>query len=257
MWGMALSHFRTASIGRTHAGLDRGFPEARIPIMLGILMLQTRFARLPGDIGHPGSFAFPVRRVVVDGARPEAVVRGGDPRLLEPFVAAGRQLVADGAVAITTSCGFLARWQRELQAALPVPVWSSSLLKLAELRDRRCGVITIEAASLTAAHFEAVGADPTTPVEGITPGSPLHRTLIEDLPTLDAVDAEAQVLAAGDRLLARHPDVQVLVLECTNLPPYARALERASGRPVHDVVTLLNERMAALARSLAPARGHA
>jgi hypothetical protein len=216
--------------------------------MLGILMLDTRFPRPLGDIGNPASFAFPVRHRIVPGARAAAVVRGDDPALLEPFVAAGRALVREGAVALTTSCGFLARWQRELQAALPVPLWSSSLLELAELQreGRRCGVITIEAASLGRAHFEAVGADPDTPIEGITPGSPLHRTLLEDRTELDASDAQAQLLAAGARLLQRDPGLEVLVLECTNLPPYAAALRRASGRAVHDALTMLQRRMAEL-----------
>jgi hypothetical protein len=130
---------------------------------------------------------------------------------------------------------------------LPVPVWTSSLLQLASADPRRCGVITIEAASLTPAHLRAVGADPATPVEGITPDSALHRTLLQDLPELDMADAQAQVLAAGQRLLQRHPALHTLVLECTNLPPYAAALRSATGCTVLDVVTLLEARMATLA----------
>lgn len=216
--------------------------------MLGILMLRTRFPRPPGDIGHPASFTFPVRRLIVQGAAPQRVVRGpaDDEVLFQAFVAAGRLLAGEGAVALSTSCGFLARWQRRLEQSLPVPVWSSALLKLAELAHLRCGVITIEAASLTAAHFEAVGADPGTPVEGIAHGSALHRTLLEDLPELDEADAREQVLAAGRRLLAREPDLQALVLECTNLPPYAAALRQSTGLPVHHIVSLLHERMALL-----------
>jgi Asp/Glu/hydantoin racemase len=218
------------------------------PPMLGILMLQTRFPRPLGDIGHAGTFGFAVRHRVVPSATPQRVVRGSDAALLAPFIAAAHTLVADGCTAIATSCGFLARWQRELQAALPVPVWSSALLQLAEQQrlGRRCGVITIEAASLGAAHFEGVAADPATPVEGITPGSPLHCTLLQDLPLLDAADAQLQVLAAARRLLARSPGLDTLVLECANLPPYAPTLRAATGLPVLDVVTLLNSRMAAL-----------
>jgi len=211
-------------------------------------MLQTRFPRPPGDIGHPETFAFRVRRRIVGGATPLRVVRSDDPALLPPFIAAAHALLDEGCAAISTSCGFLARWQRELQAALPVPVWSSALLQLAELQaqGRRCGVITIEAASLQPAHFDGVGADPATPVEGITTGSALHCTLLQDLPTLDEADAQAQVLAAAARLLAREPRLDTLVLECTNLPPYAQALGAATGLQVRDVVTLLNARMAAL-----------
>jgi Asp/Glu/hydantoin racemase len=224
-------------------------PQSRAFPQLGILMLETRFPRLPGDIGHERTFDFPVQRRVVRGATPERIVRGHDPAALQPFVDAARGLVAQGCAAVATSCGFLGRWQRELQAALPVPVWSSALLQLAEAqaRGRRCGVITIEAASLGRPHFEGVAADPATPVEGITPGSALHRTLLLDLPELDMADAQAQVLAAARRLLARAPTLDTLVLECTNLPPYADALRAATGLQVLDVVTLLDARMAALA----------
>jgi hypothetical protein len=211
--------------------------------VLGLLMLQTRFPRPLGDVGHPGTFSFPVLRQVVQGAGPERVVRERDAALLAPFIDAARGLVARGCTAIGTSCGFLALWQRELQAALPVPVWTSSLLQLCEQPGSRCGVITIDAASLTPAHFHAVGADPATPVEGITPGSALQQTLLLDLPQLDQADAERQVLAAGERLLARQPSIDTLVLECTNLPPYAQALRRATGRRVLDVRTLLESRM--------------
>jgi Asp/Glu/hydantoin racemase len=91
----------------------------------------------------------------------------------------------------------------------------------------------------------AVGADPATPVEGITPGSALHQTLLCDLPQLDEADAQFQVLAAGQRLLQRHPGVNAIVLECTNLPPYRAALQAATGLPVYDIVTLLLQQGAA------------
>ena len=206
--------FEAGSIGAARGGLAGGFPEGRGQSprrgdhLLGVLMLQTRFPRPLGDIGHPASFDFEVRRCVVEGATPHRVVQGADPALLQPFIEAGLLLVRQGCTALSTSCGFLALWQSEMQAALPVPVWTSSLLQLAELRRRRCGVITINAASLGACHFLAVGADPLTPVEGINPDSALYRTLMQDLPELDQTDAQAQLLAAAQRLRARHPHVE-------------------------------------------------
>ena len=91
-----------------------------------------------------------------------------------------------------------------------------------------------------------MGADRATPVEGITPVSALHRTLLQDLTELDEADAQAQVLAAASRLRTRYPKVDTLVLECSNLPPHADALRHATGLTVLDVVTLLNARMARL-----------
>ena len=202
---------------------------------LGVLMLETRFERLPGDVGHAASWRMPVRYRKVAGASPQRVVRDSDASLLRPFIDAARALQSEGARAITTSCGFLIRWQDELKAALDVPVWTSSLLALPVLP--RPGVITVDAHSLPPLPV---------PVEGLAPGCSLQRTLLDDLPTLDVHAAEADTVAAARRLVERHPEVESLVLECTNLPPYAAAVERATGRPVHHLMTFVHERWKAL-----------
>ena len=212
---------------------------------LGILMLDTRFPRLRGDIGNPLTFDMPVRYAVVPDASPRRVVRERDIALLAPFIEAGRALVREGVDAIATSCGFLVLWQRELQAALDVPMWTSSLLLLPEL-GRRAGVITIDAASLDADHLRAAGADVDTPIEGIEAGSAFQRCLLDDEPVLDADDAQRQVVGAAQRLLERRPDIGDIVLECTNMPPYADVVRRATGRRVHDITTLLAQRLAAV-----------
>ncbi|MEC4688215.1 MAG: aspartate/glutamate racemase family protein, partial [Nitrospirota bacterium] len=95
-------------------------------------MLNTRFPRPPGDIGNPETWPFPVRYEVVEPATVGRVVTADPPvdLLLAPFVAAGERLVAAGARAITTSCGFLALFQAELTQALPVPVMTSSLIQV-------------------------------------------------------------------------------------------------------------------------------
>ena len=227
-------------------------------MFVGLLMLDTRFPRIAGDVGHPATFDFPVRRHIVRGASPSRVVRGRDPALLQPFIDAGRALVADGAAAIATSCGFLALFQRELQAALSVPVWTSSLLLLPEaalalqswFTGRHAGVVTVDVAALSADHLRAAGADPATPIEGLAPGSSLQRSLPDDLPTLDEAAAEREVVAAARRLVRRDPQVGAIVLECTNMPPYAAAVRAATGLPVHDITSLLNSRWAALSAAL-------
>jgi hypothetical protein len=229
---------------------------------LGVLMLDTRFPRPPGDIGHPATFDFPVRHHVVRGASAQRIVSADDPGLLEPFVAAAHELVAAGAAAIATSCGFLVRYQAALQVALPVPVWSSSLLLVPELQAvpggaDRVGIVTVDAQALGAAHLAAAGADPATPVEGLAPGCAFQRALLDDAPAFDPADAEAATVAAAQNLVRRHPEIEALVLECTNMPPYADAVRRATGRVVHDVTTLLAERFPAVAAAAAGAADRA
>jgi len=213
-------------------------------------MLETRFPRPRGDIGNPETFAFPVRYRTVRGASPRRVVIERDPALLAPFVDAARALEREGVAAVTTSCGFLALFQREMAAAIAVPMWASSLLLVAEidarLRDRcRVGVVTADAASLTAEHLAAVGASAEIPIEGLAVDSRFRRTVLEDRAELDLDEAEQATVAAARRLIARHPDVSEIVLECTNMPPYADAVRAATGRPVHDITSLVRARFAA------------
>ena len=220
---------------------------------LGVVMLDTRFPRLAGDIGNPATFSFPVRYRVVAGASPSRVVLSADRSLLVPFIAAAQALEAEGCAAIATSCGFLALFQRELQAGVGVPVWTSSLLLLPELQaalpaGRRVGVVTADAASLTAAHLAAAGAAEDTPVEGLSPDSPFHATLLDNRPELDAGLAEAATVAAALRLANRFQELGAIVLECTNMPPYAEAVRAATGLPVHDITTLIAARFPAPAR---------
>src|SRR3954471_14006110 len=81
---------------------------------LGILMLEARFPRIPGDMGNATTWPFPVLYRVVKGASPERVVLSQAAGLLDEFLAAAADLVAQGAEAITTNCGFLSLFQREL-----------------------------------------------------------------------------------------------------------------------------------------------
>jgi hypothetical protein len=85
---------------------------------VGILMLDTRFPRIPGDMGHAATFDFPVRYHRVAGADPDRVVRRGAEGLLPAFVDGACQLEREGVGAISTNCGFLVKYQRELAAAV-------------------------------------------------------------------------------------------------------------------------------------------
>jgi hypothetical protein len=216
---------------------------------LGILMLDTRFPRVAGDAGRVDSWRMPARLAVVQGASPQRVVRDADPALLAPFLDAARRLVADGATALTTSCGFLVGYQRALQAAVPVPVWTSSLLALPALP--RPGVITVAGDALGEVHLQAAGAPLDTPIEGLAHGCSLQRALLQNLPTLDVDAARAEVVAAAQRLCQRRPDVTSLVLECTNMPPYAAAVAQATGLPVVDLVSFVHDGWAARGLPLA------
>ncbi len=213
---------------------------------LGILMLEARFARVPGDMGNAATWPFPVHYRVVRGASPERVVLGGAEGLLPAFLAAADDLVAMGATVLTTNCGFLAPFGRELAAHTGRPVAASALMQVEWVQaalppGRRVGVITISAASLSPTHLAAAGVPAGTPIEGCERGRELFPVLIRgEREDLDTAAAEQDVLDAADRLLSAHPDIGAIVLECTNMPPYAAAVAAATGLPVFDIVTLVH-----------------
>jgi len=210
---------------------------------LGILMLDTRFPRIVGDIGNPASFDFPVILRTMEGIGPnDAVAAHPDkPRVMAALADNARKLADAGAAGISTSCGFLALYQDDLAKVSPVPVATSALLLIAKLKGRRAGVLTASARNLTPAHLTAVGAPGDTPVEGMPESGSFAATFIKNGTTLDRAAVEREAIAAGRVLLKKHPDVDTIVLECTNLPPYKPALQRALGLPVHDVLDLLKD----------------
>ena len=218
---------------------------------LGILMLDTRFPRIVGDIGNAASFDFPVifRRMEGIGSADAVTTHPDRPRVLAALKANAEALAAEGAVGLSTSCGFLALYQDELAALSPVPVATSALLHIKALKGRRVGVITASARNLTPAHFAAVRAPEDTPFVGLPEDSSFAATFLKNGLTLDRARVEEEAVAAGRDLVARHPGVDTVVLECTNLPPYKPALERALGLPVFDVLDLLRGFYAGLGSS--------
>jgi hypothetical protein len=210
---------------------------------LGILMLDTRFPRIEGDIGNAASFDFPVIFRTMTGIGPaDAVAAHPDrPRVLAALQANAAALAAEGAVGISTSCGFLALYQQDLARLSPVPVATSALMLIPTLAGKNVGVITASARNLTPAHLTAVGAPADTPVEGMPETGSFAATFLANGTTLDREAVEQEAIAAGRNLLARHPEIQAVVLECTNLPPYRMALKRALGVPVYDVLDLLRD----------------
>jgi Asp/Glu/hydantoin racemase len=212
---------------------------------LGILMLEARFPRIPGDMGNATTWPFPVLYRVVKGASPERVVLNGAAGLLGDFIAAAKDLVAQGAEALTTNCGFLALFQHELAAAVQVPVATSALMQVPWVKatlppGKRVGVITVAAKSLTPRHLQAAGVPPDTPIAGTEGGCEFFRVLIlGEKEDMDVDLAARDILQAGQELVARHPDIGAIVLECTNMPPYARALRDALGLPVFDIYSMI------------------
>ena len=219
--------------------------KANTAASVGILMLETRFPRILGDIGNPQTWPFPVHYRMVQGATADKVVCG-DPRLLaKAFIKAGRELVQSGCAGIATSCGFLSLIQDEVKEALGVPVATSSLMQVSMIRQllpkgRRVGILTISANTLTPAHLAAADVPLDTPVVGTDGGRCFSEAILNDAPEFDIATCRSDLIDAARTLVKSYPDVGAIVLECTNMAPYARDINTATGLPVFSIYNFVS-----------------
>jgi len=214
-------------------------------ITIGVLCLETSFTKIPGHIRNPSTFDFPVRYQVVPGATPERVVSQADPRLLDPFIAAARELEAAGVAAITGACGFLVLFQQQLADAVGIPLYASSLIQLPIVHrmlrsDRTVGLLVARKRSLTSRHLAAIGAE-SIPVcvAGMDDQPEFREVMLEGRRVeLDADRLGREVMTEVDQLARDHPEMGALVIECTDLVPFAHTIQARLGLPVFDIVTL-------------------
>jgi Asp/Glu/hydantoin racemase len=231
--------------------IERGGTTVR-GARLGILMLETRFPRVLGDIGNAGTWPFPVLYKVVRGASVRRVTQEKAAGLLDAFAAAAQELVADGAEGITTSCGFLSLFQQPLAARCGVPVAVSSLIQIPFVErllppGKRAGVLTFSSDSLTSEHFEAVGVRPDLRVAGVRRNSQFFTVILNGGLEADPAVLRDDVLEAADRLVEGAPEIGAIVLECTNMAPYAADIRRRTGLPVFDIYNFITWFHASLA----------
>lgn len=211
---------------------------------VGILMLDTKWPRPPGDTGNALTWPFPVLYKVVSGATAKVVIHEKGKGLGPAFLDAAAELVKDGADGITTTGGFLAIFQKQLAAHVNVPVASSSLMQIPLVQSllppgKRVGVLSVHGDRITTEHWDAVGAAHDTPVMGTEGGREFTRVMLNDEIELDYELAEQDIVEAGEKLMKQHPEVGALVLENHNMAPYSRALNMRLRVPVFNVYTFV------------------
>jgi Asp/Glu/hydantoin racemase len=206
---------------------------------IGVLMIDSLSLKIPGSMASDATFPLPMRRRRVSGAGAREVLRGGYGTR-DAFVAAARELEAAGVGLITTNCGFLVKFQRDIAAAVTVPVVASPLL-LAPLlgrflpAGRRLGILTYDSRDLADDVLGAAGIDRQSVAIAGVEDCPAWQILWEydgepDLPVM-----ERELLDLGRSLQRANPDLGAILLECAAMPPFAGVLREALGLPIYDI----------------------
>jgi hypothetical protein len=217
-------------------------------VPIGILLVDCNVPFPPGDVGNASSYGFPVCFELVEGASAEAVVFRGE-RLEQAFIDAARRLQQNGVRAITGDCGYMIRYQDAVAEAIEVPVFLSSLLQVPMLLrmlgpSGKLGLLVASGRSADDELLELAGVDgalrPRLCVAGLEDRPHFRRSVLEESGELDRRAVEAEVVATAVELVEREPSIAAIAFECSNLPPYAAAVRRATGRPVFDWIGFVN-----------------
>ncbi len=215
---------------------------------IGVLMLDTIFPRIPGDIGNATTFRYPVCYHIVKGASTDRIMaEEPDPKLVDPFIRGARSLEKMGVRLITTSCGFLGPFQPYLSEAVKIPVITTALIQVpivsAMIGGRKVAVLVEKAHLMTEHHFQGAGwssKEIPVVVHGMPEDAYFPTVFIGNSPEADIERLDADISALGKSLVAKHPDIGAVVCECTNFVPFNRTLQEVVKVPVFDIVTLVH-----------------
>ena len=207
-------------------------------------------SRLVGDIDHLDTFDYDVLYRTVPGLT-FAVCQSGvySQDVKDSCVEAVEFLKAKDVSGVTGDCGFMLNIRELVENNIDKPVFMSCLGQLHSILHSiggDCEVAVFTANSDSLEHVESE----LDRLSGLREHS--HRLRIvgcQDVPGFDAVakgekvDVEKVgpgVMELAKDFLDRHPGVRSLLLECTELPPYANVLRLETGLPVYDAVSNCN-----------------
>lgn len=231
-------------LGQTAQKINRPTPKRSFGQAIGILLLDTVYPRIPGDVGNATTYNFPVMFRVVSGVVQEDIlceVPGAS--ICRRLIEEAKELEAEGVKAITTSCGYFSYFQEEIADAVSIPVFTSSLIQVPLVakmlgKNKRVGIICGNSRYLTETHMKKAGIDSSVNV-GVA-GLDKYWSIVNGPDPKNRLDGLEKALPkVAKELISKYPDIGALVFECANFPPGAAAVQEATGLPVFDIVTLI------------------
>lgn len=222
---------------------------------LGIILLNDAYPGFPGDVRNPSAFPFPIQYQIAEGVTNKTLVYDKNPaQCREAVVAAAKKLESYGCRAIAAECGYFAFFQKDVAAAVDIPVFMSSLLQVPFIQkvigpSKKVGIICAQHQYLSDQHLLNVGIDPNSNLViagaqdeyGVTEFDNLWNPNVRPaVPEAYYDKCEEQMVNCALEFVKKNPDIGAIMLECTGMQPFGRAVQRATGLPVFSWGTLLD-----------------
>lgn len=225
--------------------MTRRANQAVAGVEVGVLTLDTRHFLVPGNVQHARSFQFPVRYEVVKGVS-GADLMAGDPGAARAISRGARGLEAKGVSVIVGACGSFANYQSQVAAEVAIPVFTSILLEVPLLLrglppSRKLGIIFASTATFTDEVRDQCHIRESTRIVAIGADSiDAFGAILAQSPELDSRALETGLVQLCEATLHSEPSLGAWLLQCSDLPPYASAIQKATQLPVFDMVTFIN-----------------
>ena len=213
---------------------------------VGIIMLDTQFPRIIGDIGNAKSFGYPVLYERVENWKPNKVVLDLNMDDIEPFIDAAKKLKKAGCKVISTSCGFLSLFQKELVERVDATIVTSALLMAPMIKStisnqKKVCILTANKSTLSDFHLSAVNiARGDYLIYGLENEKTFTNFTVENWNEVDVDSCRDDLLRITRRAMEENDDIGAIILECTNMAPFSKDIQSMAGVPIFDIISLLN-----------------
>jgi hypothetical protein len=222
---------------------------------LGIIILDDVYPGFPGDVRNASAYPFPIQYEIAQGVDIKTLVHAEDKSpCLEPIQRAAKKLENMGCRAIAAECGYFAYFQKDIAGYVDAPVFMSSLLQVPLAQqligsNRVVGIMAARAKQLTQAHLEAVNIQPGSNYviggaedDGRCPEFEhlWYEPRRTDPPGAYYDKAAKEFIPVAVEFYHAHPNMGAMLLECTGMQPFARALQREIDIPIFSWGTLLD-----------------
>jgi Asp/Glu/hydantoin racemase len=246
------TRFEGRQYGYLHEGNDgvfvRNIPWQQVGgYSVGVVHIQnTSYPFMPGNVVNACTYDFPVRMRAVEGLDTQQVF-DADPSIVDNIIAAARHMVEkEGVRAICSACGFFGNYHKKVAEALPVPTAMSSLVQIPMIRatlrpGQKIGIMTATAKSLTESLLSECGIE--TGLEGLVVQDTQHTKnfscVCDNRGYWDNEAARNEILDCARELVSKDDNIGAILLECSDMPPYASAVQALTQLPVFDFIGLI------------------
>ena len=213
---------------------------------VGILELDCLLPFIPGDVDNASTYRYPVLYRMVPDLSTAACLSGA-PQLASAVADGAAELEAMGVRVISSDCGFMLQFQEEVRSRVGIPAAMSSMLQLALIArmlapSRPIGVLTADSSNLTIGFLENAGLSVPNPliIRGMQDCPEFRTAVFDEKGSIDPELVTREIIAEARSIIEERPDTGALLLECSMMPPYARAVQDAVGIPVFDFITLID-----------------